>query len=90
MNYFDKSLGQLELPEIAYLAALPKAPNNYHPVRNLRAATIRRNWVLDEMQQNGYISQNEADAAKAVPLRMIGQSGFDAAEAPYFTEEVRR
>ena len=90
LNYFDKSLGQLELPEIAYLAALPKAPNNYHPVRNLRAATIRRNWVLDEMQQNGYISQNEADAAKAVPLRMIGQSGFDAAEAPYFTEEVRR
>ncbi|MDC1408962.1 penicillin-binding protein 1A, partial [Candidatus Puniceispirillum sp.] len=90
LNYFDKSLGQLELSEIAYLAALPKAPNNYHPVRNLRAATIRRNWVLDEMQQNGYISQNEADAAKAVPLRMIGQSGFDAAEAPYFTEEVRR
>src|SRR6056300_1286431 len=90
LNYFDKSLGQLELPEIAYLAAMPKAPNNYHPVRNLRAATIRRNWVLDEMQQNGYISQNEADAAKAVPLRMIGQSGFDAAEAPYFTEEVRR
>jgi len=90
LNYFDKSLGQLELPEIAYLAALPKAPNNYHPVRNFRAATIRRNWVLDEMQQNGYISQNEADAAKAVPLRMIGQSGFDTAEAPYFTEEVRR
>jgi penicillin-binding protein 1A len=90
LNYFDKSLGQLELPEIAYLAALPKAPNNYHPVRNRRAATIRRNWVLGEMQQNGYISQNEADAAKAAPLRMIGQSGFDAAEAPYFTEEVRR
>jgi len=90
LNYFDKSLGQLELPEIAYLAALPKAPNNYHPVRNFRAATIRRNWVLDEMQQNGYISQNEADAAKAVPLRMIGKSGFDTAEAPYFTEEVRR
>ena len=90
LNYFDKSLGQLELPEIAYLAALPKAPNNYHPVRNLRAATSRRNWVLDEMQQNGYISQNETDEAKAAPLRMIGQSGFDAAEAPYFTEEVRR
>ena len=90
LNYFDKSLGQLELSEIAYLAALPKAPNNYHPVRNLRAATIRRNWVLDEMQQNGYITQNETDEAKAAPLRMIGQSGFDAAEAPYFTEEVRR
>jgi len=90
LNYFDKSLGQLDLHEIAYIAALPKAPNNYHPVRNLRAATIRRNWVLDEMQQNGYITQDEADTAKAMPLEMRGQSGFDAAEAPYFTEEVRR
>jgi penicillin-binding protein 1A len=90
LNYFDKSLGQLDLHEIAYLAALPKAPNNYHPVRNLRAATIRRNWVLDEMQQNGYITQDEADRTKAMPLEMRGQSGFDAAEAPYFTEEVRR
>ena len=54
LNYFDKPLDQLALAEIAYLAALPKAPNNYHPVRNNRAAINRRNWVLDEMRQNGY------------------------------------
>jgi len=90
LNYFDKPLDQLELSEIAYLAALPKAPNNYHPVRNNRAALGRRNWVLTEMWQNGYITSQQAEAAKAEPLVMRRQSGFDAADAPYFTEEVRR
>ncbi len=90
LKYFDKSLDQLDLPEMAYLAALPKAPNNYHPVRNRRAAIIRRNWVLKEMQQNGYISKEEAGRAKDAPLQMSSQSGFDSAHAPYFTEEVRR
>ena len=90
LKYFDKALNKLNLAEIAYLAALPKAPNNYHPVRNLRAATARRNWVLGEMQQNGFISMAEAEAAKSAPLTMNVQSGFDAAEAPYFTEAVRR
>ena len=90
LNYFDKALGQLTLAEMAYLAALPKAPNNYHPVRNLRAATARRNWVLDEMVQNGYVSADEADAAKQAPLVMNAQTGYDAADAPYFSEAVRR
>ncbi len=90
LKYFDKSLDQLNLQEMAYLAALPKAPNNYHPTRNRRAATIRRNWVLREMQQNGYISKTEAASAKNTPLQISGQSGFDGADAPYFTEEVRR
>ena len=90
LKYFDKSLDQLDLPEMAYLAALPKAPNNYHPIHNRRAAIIRRNWVLKEMQQNGYISEDEASIAKEAPLQLNSQSGFDAADAPYFTEEVRR
>jgi penicillin-binding protein 1A len=90
LKYFDKSLDQLDLQEMAYLAALPKAPNNYHPIHNRRAATVRRNWVLREMQQNGYISQDEAALAKDMPLQISGQSGFDGADAPYFTEEVRR
>ena len=46
LKYFDKSLNQLDLQEMAYLAALPKAPNNYHPIHNRRAAMVRRNWVL--------------------------------------------
>ena len=90
LNYFDKPLDQLALAEMAYLAALPKAPNNYHPERNSRAAIARRNWVLDEMWQNGYITADQAETAKAEPLELQRQSGFDSANAPYFTEEVRR
>ena len=90
LNYFDKPLDQLALAEMAYLAALPKAPNNYHPERNNRAAIARRNWVLDEMWQNGYITADQAETAKAEPLELQRQSGFDSANAPYFTEEVRR
>ena len=90
LNYFDKSLDQLTLEEMAYLAALPKAPANYHPIRKTRAATIRRDWVLGEMQQNGFITVDEARRARAMPLQIARQSGFDSAEAPYFAEEVRR
>ena len=90
LNYFDKSLDQLTLEEMAYLAALPKAPANYHPIRKTRAATIRRDWVLGEMQQNGFITGDEARRARAMPLQIARQSGFDSAEAPYFAEEVRR
>ena len=90
LSYFDKSLDQLELHEMAYLAALPKAPSNYHPVRRKNAAVGRRNWVLSQMFENGYISQADAKAAQLMPLGVRPASGADLAEAPYFTEEVRR
>ncbi|MEC8246074.1 MAG: penicillin-binding protein 1A [Pseudomonadota bacterium] len=90
LNYFDKSLDQLSLEEMAYLAALPKAPSNYHPVRRIRAATGRRDWVLREMAQNGFITDAERAAAVTVPLTVADQTGFDSADAPYFAEEVRR
>ena len=53
LNYFNKELRQLEIEEAAYLAALPKAPNNYHPFRKAREATIRRNWIIDQMADTG-------------------------------------
>lgn len=90
LNYFDKALDKLTLAEMAYLAALPKAPSNYHPVSKIRAATVRRNWVLSQMVGNGYITEAEAAEAKSQSLQIATQTGFDAAEAPYFTEEVRR
>ena len=90
LNYFDKPLDQLNLEEMAYLAALPKAPSNYHPTRRTKSATIRRDWVLGEMQQNGFISEAERMQAVAVPLTVVGRSGFDSTDAPYFAEEVRR
>ncbi len=53
--YFDKSVHELSIAEVAYLAALPKAPNNYHPFRQRERAIERRNWVIDQMVENGYV-----------------------------------
>ena len=52
LNYFDKSLDNLSLAEMAFLAALPKAPNNYNPLYKIEQATVRRNWVLNQMHKN--------------------------------------
>jgi penicillin-binding protein 1A len=91
LNYFNKELKDLTLEEAAYLAALPKAPNNYHPFRNRQKATERRNWILDQMADNGYITAAEAAAAKAKPLEVkFRPSGAHIFAAEYFAEEVRR
>jgi penicillin-binding protein 1A len=91
LNYFSKELSELSVEEAAYLAALPKAPNNYHPFRRTREATIRRNWIIDQMAEVGYISGEQARAAKAKPLTVnIRPFGTQIYAADYFAEEVRR
>jgi len=91
LNYFDKALYQLSLSESAYIAALPKGPNNYHPFRRPKQAIERRNWVLDRMAENGYITKAQVDEAKQDPLNVVPrQSGSQVFSAEYFTEEVRR
>ena len=91
LNYFDKALYQLTLPEAAYIAALPKGPNNYHPFRRTQQAIERRNWVIDRMVENGYVGYEEAAAAKQEPLNVIPRAaGSQVYSAEYFTEDVRR
>jgi penicillin-binding protein 1A len=91
LNYFEKSLNQLTLAEAAYLAALPKAPNNYHPIRRTEAAIARRNWVLDRMVENEFITRLQADEAKIENLEVQPRAyGAQIVEAQYFAEEVRR
>ncbi|MDX1580443.1 MAG: transglycosylase domain-containing protein, partial [Alphaproteobacteria bacterium] len=90
LYYFDKPLGELDLPEVAYLAALPKAPNNYHPIHDRQAAVARRNWVLGRMQEEGFITAEERAEAVATPLLVRRGRGVDLFEAAYFNEEVRR
>jgi penicillin-binding protein 1A len=91
LNYFSKELSELTIEEAAYLAALPKAPNNYHPFRRKREATIRRDWIIDQMTEVGYISPADAKAAKAKPLAVnIRPLGTQIYAADYFAEEVRR
>lgn len=89
--YFDKDVGDLELHEAAFLAILPKAPERYSRARHEDLAIARRNYVLDQMVNNGWASRAEADAAKAQPLGLVPRRGlsFDPAVG-YFVEEVRR
>jgi penicillin-binding protein 1A len=89
--YFDKDVGELALNEAAFLAILPKAPERYGRSQNKQAALERRNYVLDEMVDNGFIKQAEADAAKAKPLGLVAErSSRNTVDAGYFMEEVRR
>jgi penicillin-binding protein 1A len=89
--YFDKDVGQLTLPEMAFLAILPKAPERYGRSQYQADAIARRNYVLDEMVDNGHISQAQADAAKAAPIGIVRQhDDTRTADAGYFLEEVRR
>ncbi|WP_404403804.1 penicillin-binding protein 1A [Pelagibacterium halotolerans] len=91
LNYFDKALYELTYAEAAYLAALPKGPANYHPFRQPQAAIERRNWVLDRMAENGYITFAEAEDYKAQNLDVVPRiGGSQLYSAEYFTEEVRR
>ena len=90
MNYFGKSLNELSVPEAAFLAALPKAPNNYHPLRRPEAAIARRNYVLGRMEEDGFIDKATAQRARNVSIDVVSDDRIDTASAAYFAEEVRR
>jgi len=90
-NYFGKPLERLTLAEAAYLAALPKGPNNYHPIKNKARAMARRNWILDQMVQSGAITRGQAEAAKREDLVVqLAPARARYKDADFFVEEVRR
>src|SRR6201981_948271 len=89
--YFDKSVNELTIAEAAYLASLPKAPAALHPVRNHDRAVERRNYVIDRLQENGWIKASDADKARKEPLVVTNRSnGAHIFAGEYFAEEVRR
>lgn len=90
LNYFNKSLDELTIDEAAYLAALPKGPNNYNPHKHYEAAVARRNWVIERMNEDGYISDEEAKVAKDKPLKVIDRRFGYLKNGEYFSDEVRR
>ncbi|TMM50010.1 penicillin-binding protein 1A [Qipengyuania marisflavi] len=88
--YFDKDVGELELNELAFLAILPKAPERYGRTKYTDLAISRRNFVLDQMVANDFITAPQGTAAKAKPLGLVEQRSERSADAGYFLEEVRR
>ena len=90
-NYFGKPINELSLAEAAFLAALPKGPDNYHPLRRKAQAIARRNWVLDQMAELQWISAAEAARAKDEDLVVqAAPTRTRYRDADYFVEEVRR
>ncbi len=90
-NYFGKSISDLTLAESAYLAALPKGPDNYHPLRRKAQAIVRRNWVIDQMADLGWVSRADAEAAKREDLKVQkAPTRAKYRDADFFVEEVRR
>jgi penicillin-binding protein 1B len=86
--YFGKDVSQLNLPECALLAGMIQSPSRLNPYRHPARALERRNVVLDAMVETGAITKEQAEQAKATPLKLASQS-VDANEAPYFVDLVR-
>ena len=94
-TYFGKVLENVTLEEAAYLASLPKAPSKYHPVRQRERAVTRRNYVLGQMANNGYISRDQLKAALETPLKTVQAGDYVSLRLSrqprdYFTDEIRR
>lgn len=94
-TYFNKPLSALAPHEAAVLAAMPKAPGSYHPVRRKERVTQRRDFILKEMMENGYITAEVYEAERQLPLLSVQNGDFPSyrVELPprdYFTDEIRR
>jgi penicillin-binding protein 1A len=90
LTYFNKSLDELTVEEAALLAALPKAPATYNPLKNPEQARVRRDWVIDRMVEAGFITPDQGKAAQARPIVTRKRNDTEMTQAPFFSEEVRR
>ena len=94
-TYFNKTLDQLAPHEAATLASLPKAPSDYHPVREKTRLLSRRNFVLKEMYENGYLTEAVFESEVNAPLKTVQNGDFADFKSTlpprdYFTDEIRR
>jgi penicillin-binding protein 1A len=87
--YFDKSLDELTIAEVAYITALSKAPSTYDPARNYERSKARRDYVITRMFEEGYIDKKTADEALNQPIKFIKREKTETVTAPYFVDQVR-
>ena len=90
LEYFDKSIKELNYSEAALLAALPKAPSKYNPYKYPKVSKFRRNLVLENLEQNNFISKKKLNELKASELKLKRKRIEIVNEANSYTEEVRR
>ena len=89
-RYFEKELSNLTIPEVAYLAALPKAPSRYHPIRNYQLALDRRNWVLKKMYANEFITVEELESYSNEPIKTFLHKKKNIFSSDYYLEVIRQ
>ncbi len=90
LEYFDKSIKELNYVEAALLAALPKAPSKYNPYRNIELAKFRRDLVLKNLFDNKFINQNEYNEYKARNIKLKKTKKIFLEDAQYYIEDVRK
>ena len=90
LEYFDKSIKDLNYEESALLAALPKAPSKYNPYRNIKLAKFRRDLVLKNLQENGYIDNQTYENIKDKKIILNKKKKVFLEDAQYFIEDVRK
>jgi penicillin-binding protein 1A len=88
--YYGKSIRDLDLPQWAMIAGLPKAPSAYNPITNPERALSRRNWILRRMFKVGFINREQLDAARATPVDVRYHGPAPELDASYLAEMVRR
>ena len=89
-RYFNKSLEELDLSEVSFLAALPKAPSRYNPKKNYKKSFNRRNWVLKRMYINKYITEEEYSASIKKNIQIASTEKKPIYSSDYYLEEIRR
>ncbi|MFN8635692.1 MAG: transglycosylase domain-containing protein, partial [Chloroflexota bacterium] len=89
-TYFGKSVDQLELSELTFIAGLPQAPSAYDPYVNPQAARARQDYVLEQMVRHGMVTAQQADAARARPIALRPRQESGTVQAPHFVNFVRQ
>ena len=89
-RYFKKSLEELDLSEVSFLAALPKAPSRYNPKKNYKKSLNRRNWVLKRMYINKYISEEEYKTSVEKTIQIAASEKKPIYSSDYYLEEIRK
>ena len=90
LKYFDKPISDLDYDEASLLAALPKAPSKYNPYKNLGLAQYRRNLVLENLYENGFINENQYNTFKKSKIFLNKRKRIYLEDARYYVEDVRK